>query len=301
MVGVKSARKQDDEYVRFPSMTSCHGILCFGSRRSMQFLLLLAWVALGQEEARERPPVSWVNPKLPDGPGLSHHVLSSEALGHDAGYVVWTPADFDSTGKTRYAVIYFLHGIGGNESADAAGFSGYVASAIQDGTLPPAICVFPNGGRSGYRGQVESMIVKELIPLIDRDYPTRASASGRAVAGFSMGGAGAVRLSLLHPELFAVAGSWGGGMWRDAEEMLAAVEPAAETLKASDFGVLLVNGGQDHPDAFTRLAEKMAAAGVRHQIEVLPDTPHNLGLYYEKNGDRMMKFLGDGLKSRADE
>ncbi len=238
---------------------------------------------------------------MPEGPGLSHHILSSKALGHDVGYAVWTPAGFDLKGKTRYAVIYFLHGIGGNESADAAGFSGHVAKAIESGIVPATICVFPNGGRSGYKGEVETMIVKELIPLIDREYPTRASASGRAVAGFSMGGAGAVRLSLLHPDLFAVAGSWGGGMWRGAEEMIAAVEKAAGTLKANDFAVLLVNGDQDSPDAFSRLAEKMAGLGIRHQVTILPNTPHNLGLYYERNSDRMMKFLGDGLKSRGEQ
>jgi endo-1,4-beta-xylanase len=190
-------------------------------------------------------------------------------LGHDVGYVVWTPPGFDSTGKTQYAVIYFLHGLGGNESADAAGFSGHVAKAIQDRTLPPAICVFPNGGRSGYRGEVEDMIVKELIPLIDSDYPTVASASGRAVAGFSMGGAGAVRLSLLHPELFAVAGSWGGGMWRDAEELLAAVEKAAEPLKAGNFSMLLVNGDKDGPDAFSRLAEVLTASALLYELDEL--------------------------------
>lgn len=48
------------------------------------------------------------------------------------------------------------------------------ARGIRDGSVPPVICVFPNGGRSGYLGSVETMIVKELIPLIDKDYRTKA-------------------------------------------------------------------------------------------------------------------------------
>jgi len=260
-------------------------------------LSLAPAICLGQE--RDRPPVSWVNPDLPDGPGLSHHILSSNAMGREVGYVVWTPSDYDSSGNTHYAVICFLHGMGGNESADAAGFSGHVSRAIDRGDIPPAICVFPNGGRSGYRGEVERMIVEELIPLIDREYPTRATAAGRAVAGFSMGGAGAVRLSLLHPELFAVAGSWGGGIGRNAEEMLAVVGEAAVTLKSNNFSFLLVNGEKDRPDAFSALAEKMAELGIKHQVTILPETPHNLGLYYARNGTEMMDFLGAKLKEGA--
>lgn len=253
--------------------------------------------AFAQNQENAQPPVSWVNPKLPPGPGLTHHVLASEAMGHDVGYVVWKPADFDASGATRYPVIYFLHGMGGNESADAGGFSGHVAAAIQRGDLPPVICVFPNGGRSGYRGTAEKMILGELIPLIDRSLPTRAQAAQRVVAGFSMGGAGAVRLSLIYPDVFAAAGSWGGGMWRDADEILGAAEKNATALKAAGYAVLLVNGDQDRPEAFKPLAEKFQALTIKHQVVTLAETPHNLGLYYERAGKDLTQFLGARLKS----
>jgi endo-1,4-beta-xylanase len=246
-----------------------------------------------------QPPVSWVNPQLPDGPGLAHHVLASKIMNHDVGYVVWTPKDYDDSGTTRYPVIYFLHGMGGNEASDSAGFSELAARGINAGTLQPAICVFPNGGRSGYRGEVEKMIIEELIPLIDKNYPTKAEARSRAVAGFSMGGAGAVRLSMIHPEMFCVAGSWGGGMWRDADTLLAAAEKEAETLKSNHFAVLLINGDQDRPEAFTALADKLILLEIEHLVVILKDTPHNLGLYYQHTGDRMIQFLGDHLKNNV--
>jgi len=246
--------------------------------------------------AAEQPPVSWVNPTLPAGPGLTHHVLESKAMGHPVGYVVWKPANFDASGWTRYPVIYFLHGMGGNESADAGGFSGLLARGMVQGRLQPAICVFPNGGRSGYRGEVERMIVEELIPLIDRSFPTRAERKSRAVAGFSMGGAGAVQLSIMHPDLFCAAGSWGGGMWREADALLAATGRNAAVLKRNGYGVLLVNGDQDRPEAFKPLVEKLDALMIDHEVIVLPDTSHNLGHYYERAGESMMRFLGNRLK-----
>jgi len=256
--------------------------------------------ARAQRQQGERPPVSWVNSKLPDGPGLTHRVLASQAMGHGVGYVVWTPADYDAGGKTRYPVIYFLHGMGGSEASDSAGFSGLIARGIRKGVVPPVICVFPNGGRSGYREGVEKMIIEELIPLIDKSYPTKAEVSSRVVAGFSMGGAGAVRLSLLHPELFCAAGSWGGGMWRDADEILAAAESGADTLRANAYDALLINGAQDRPDAYEPLAQKLDKLKIPHEMVILPDTPHNLGLYYELSGDRMAEFLGKHLNKAAD-
>lgn len=262
----------------------------------MSYLLAQAPDAAAQRPRGERPPVSWVNPDLPRGEGLTHRVLASKALGHDVGYVVWTPPDFDDSGRARYPVIYFLHGMGGNEASDSAGFSGLIARGIREGSVPPVICVFPNGGRSGYRGDVETMIVRELIPLVDKDYPTKANVRSRAVAGFSMGGAGAVRLSLLHPDLFTAAGSWGGGMWRDADALLTAAADGAETLREKDYAALLINGDEDRPDAFTSIAEKFTTLKVPHEIIVLEDTPHNLGLYYERSGEKMARFLGERLQ-----
>lgn len=58
--------------------------------------------------------------------------------------------------------------------------------------------------------QMESFIVQELIPAIDRRYPS--DASRRAVTGLSMGGHGALTLAMDHPDLFVAAGSTSGGV-----------------------------------------------------------------------------------------
>lgn len=266
--------------------------------KHLRTLLLLgaAWLAtmsnlIGADD--QMPPgVKWVNPQLPAGPGLEHHVLHSAALGWDVGYVVWKPANYDPTRK--YPVIYFLHGASGTESADAAGFSGWVAKGIEKGMLPPVLVVFPNGGMSGYRGAVEKMIVEELIPLIDRTCPTLARPESRAVVGFSMGGAGAVRLAVLHPELFTAAASMGG---RAGGEVDAAAEKNASALRERKVAFLLINGEKDHPKAFEVLVKTFAAAGVEHSVVILPNLEHNLGLYYEQSFEQLMRFLREHVKS----
>jgi len=240
--------------------------------------------------SENQTPISWVNPQLPEGPGLTHHVFTSRALGHDVGYVVWKPARLEAGRK--YPVLYFLHGSGGTESADAAGFSGWVAKGINKGLIGPVIVVFPNGGLSGYRGEVEKMIMDELIPLIDRTEQTLANGASRLIAGFSMGGAGAARLSLKHPGAFAAAASLGGREVADLE--LVAKKNAAD-LKKGHFSLMVFNGDKDHPNDFAALSHLLESGGVPCPIVIHPNLDHNLGRYYELSCESMFQFLSAHL------
>ncbi len=272
-------------------------------RQEKDWILLIKAVKPAPEQRAEatrrnqrpRREIKWVNPDLPAGTGLSHHILASQALGHDVGYVVWTPREYSENASKRYPVIYFLHGAGGTEAADSAGFSGWAAKAIANGSLPPVLCVFPNGGMSGYRGDVEKMIVEELIPLIDKDYRTIAKPQSRALAGFSMGGSGSVYLSIMHPDLFCAAGSMGGGI-RGSDEIMAAIDKALPIWKKNNYGFFLVNGDNDRPDAFTDFAKTLNENGIENEVLILPDTRHNLGLYYERSVSKLLAFLGKHIE-----
>jgi enterochelin esterase-like enzyme len=242
------------------------------------------------------PAVSWVNPQLPPGSGLTHHAFASAALGHEVGCVVGTPPGYRPDGTTRYATVYFLHGMGGNESADSAGFSGPLARGLREGRLPPVIAVFPNGGGSGYRGTVETMILEELVPWVDRIHPTQPDPGHRVVVGYSMGGSGAVRLALRHPHPFGVAVSWGGGLGRESREIVDLIDPAdTEVWRARGLRLRLVNGDSDRLAAFLPLVERLGTMGLAHEFAVLPQTPHNLGRYYALDGDALLRFLAAAL------
>lgn len=260
-------------------------------------MICIALPSHAQED--ERRDVSWVNTKLPDSPGLTHHVLSSQAMEHDVGYVVWTPPGYDEDSGKRYPVIYFLHGMGGNESADSGGFSSRVAGAIKDGVVPPVICVFPNGGRSGYRNEVERMIIDELIPTIDHNYRTIAKASSRALAGFSMGGMGSVRLVAAYPELFCLAASWGGGGRSGDTATFDAVKDNADVFKQNNTAFLQIRGDSDRfTEGNEAFAKQLDELGITNEYIVLNDTSHNLGHYYERSSDQMMAFIGRHIQSK---
>jgi S-formylglutathione hydrolase FrmB len=53
---------------------------------------------------------------------------------------------------------------------------------------------------------------RELVPWIDATYRTIAARRGRAIAGVSMGGYGALSYAARHPDTFAAAASFSGAL-----------------------------------------------------------------------------------------
>jgi predicted peptidase len=247
--------------------------------------------AFKKEEVQK---VQWVNADLPPMEGLQHHVLQSDALGKSVGYVVWTPPGYQQEAPETYPVIYYFHGKHGSESSDAAGFSSLIKAAIANGLIPPTIVVFPNAGHA-YRGDVITMITNELIPLIDERY--RTDQTRRAVVGFSMGGAAAVRMALVQPEFFVAAVSLGGGMWHGDKALLAAPLKNQQVLNSKNFGALLINGDSDRPKAYNLLTERLREAEIAHSVVVLENQDHNLSRYYKRTSDAVMRFLAKHLQS----
>jgi S-formylglutathione hydrolase len=140
--------------------------------------------------------------------------LAGNLLGDPAEQqvAVYLPPGYEQS-TARYPVLYLLHGIGG-------GFTDWTQhwnlrgsmDAILDAGSQPYLVVMPNGSNrlgggfymdSPVSGNWETYLVGELIPLIDRTFRTRATAEARGIAGHSMGGFGALRLGMRHPELFS--------------------------------------------------------------------------------------------------
>ena len=61
-----------------------------------------------------------------------------------------------------------------------------------------------------WAGRWEDYLVRDVVPWVDAHLPTIPSRAGRALAGVSAGGYGAVDIGLRHPGLFATLESWSG-------------------------------------------------------------------------------------------
>lgn len=122
---------------------------------------------------------------------------------------------FEKNDTAHYPVVYLLNGYGGD-------YSSWVTirpDLDRLASLYGMIFVCPDGRDSWYwdspvdpEMQMESFIIKELVPYIDSSYRTRAEAAGRAVTGLSMGGHGGLWLGMRHSDVFGSAGSTSGGV-----------------------------------------------------------------------------------------
>lgn len=124
-------------------------------------------------------------------------------------YNVYLPAGYDPNGEEEYPVLYLLHGSWGDaKSWDR--FWPILDAKIAKNEISPVIAIAPITGNSYWvdsaeYGAVESAFVKDLISEVDQNYQTIASREGRGLIGYSMGGYGALRYSLVYPETFGTA------------------------------------------------------------------------------------------------
>ncbi|MBM4061524.1 MAG: hypothetical protein FJ265_10590 [Planctomycetes bacterium] len=160
-------------------------------------------------------PNPWVTEPA-RGPGLVQHVYASPAAGTEVSYHVYLPPGYGDDPAQRYPVVYWLHGSGGG-FAGIAPVAAQFDAAIARSAIPPVLVVFPNGLQNGMwcdavaGPPVETVLVREIVPRVDRLFATIASREGRIVEGFSMGGYGALRLGFVHRGLFGASSSLAGG------------------------------------------------------------------------------------------
>lgn len=113
-----------------------------------------------------------------------------------------------------FPVLYVLHGLSDDHTAwvRRTNIERYVENL-------PLMVVFPNVGRAWYTdsasdplARYEMFVAHDLVGFIDNTFNTIASREGRAITGQSMGGYGAFKLALKHPDTFCAAASLSGAL-----------------------------------------------------------------------------------------
>jgi enterochelin esterase family protein len=175
-------------------------------------------------------PQPWEVADVPHGT-LHHQFYKSNVIGDQRDYFVYTPAGYDPGGKTKYPVLYLLHGY----SDDASGWTAVgKANAILDnliaqGKAKPMIVVMTLGygapemllKKWNARQEAElhdrnlikfrEALLTEVLPQIEKDYRVSRKAEGRAIAGLSMGGSESLLTGLNNPDKFAWVGAFSSG------------------------------------------------------------------------------------------
>jgi S-formylglutathione hydrolase FrmB len=148
-------------------------------------------------------------------PALRHNMVGDP---HWDRVSVYIPPSYNREPKRRYPVLYFLHGF---DADDRALIQGHyqnlnirlsMDSLIREGLAKEMIVVMPNA-RNAFNGSFYTnspvtgnwaqFIFRDLVNYIDRKYRTIRSRDARGIAGHSMGGYGALRIAMRHPEVFS--------------------------------------------------------------------------------------------------
>ncbi len=141
----------------------------------------------------------------------------SEALQEVKKIEIFLPPDYYAHLEQEYAVIYYLHGAGGNQSSGGTETNLYFYQHNQDSTLtsPPAIFVKPDGSCEPYMGSMyvnsalygnyEDYIMQDVIGFIEDNFRAISDKNFRFITGLSMGGIGSARLAVTYPEMFRAA------------------------------------------------------------------------------------------------
>ncbi len=179
-------------------------------RRSALLFTFLLWFSLAgySQQPKPGPPPDAVGPQ----PSIKTYQLDSNLMGRQIPYSVILPANYEIDKDARFPVIYMMHGLGGSYKITKLTSAKYTDKQR-------VIMVFLEGGNGFYTDSAtkptdrwESYVIKELIPQVDKNLRTVAERSGRAVAGASMGGYGALKFGIKYPQLFALAVSWSGAV-----------------------------------------------------------------------------------------
>ena len=138
-------------------------------------------------------------------PSLDDNLVGDPA---ELEVALWLPPSYE-TSALRYPVVYYLAGFG--ESASTAGIGSVLERLIEQNLAPEMILVGVDGinslGGSFYvdspvTGMWAQAIHRDLVAYIDANYRTLPHADARGIAGFSMGGFGALDLAMRHPDVF---------------------------------------------------------------------------------------------------
>lgn len=166
-----------------------------------------------------------------DGSGkIVHEILEAKSIIHNPGgedpirhIAVYLPPGYENS-SSNYPVIYWAHGFG-STPVDSLFYSTYrfqnnnidrwlefLDRAIARNVIGPIIMVFDdntteywgsNYANSLLTGNWEDLMTREVVQHIDQQYRTIASRNSRGIAGFSMGGYGALRLAMKYPDVYA--------------------------------------------------------------------------------------------------
>ncbi len=167
----------------------------------------------------------------------------------DRDVAVYLPPGYAAARSRRYPVIYMLHGFT-DDDARWMGLNKHWINlpAVLDKTFAAGaaremIVVMPNAftrchgsmySNSVTTGNWEDFIAAELVAWVDSHYRTIRAAAARGLAGHSMGGYGALRIGMKHPDVFSSVYALSPCCLSAPDAQSSRANPKAEAIRSFD-------------------------------------------------------------------
>jgi len=239
---------------------------------------------------------------------VREHWFKSDVTGNYRRMFVYTPPGYDQDTGTRYPVLYLQHGAGEMEQEwTHSGLANFIIdNLIAEKQAVPMIVVMNNGFAArpgepppGLRpprtaaaaiaaaaaaprpdpNQVtafEEVLIKEVIPDVDRNFRTIPDREHRAMAGLSMGGRQTYQIGLGNLDTFSHLGMFSGAIF----DVAALPEPMNDVAdfnrRVHAFFLSAGTEGNDvriH-DSLKDIYDRATAAGIHATFYESPGTRH---------------------------
>ncbi len=209
---------------------------------------------------------------------------------------IYFPNEYYTNPTKKFPVLYLMHGMGENEHGWAEqGHTGQIMdNLIAEGKATPFIIVIdcldaraaqpaapaaapqgaPQGGQRrmgfggfGMGGAFQDVLLKDIIPMVEKNYRVIADPQHRAMAGLSMGGMTTHSVTLANPTTFAYVGMFSGGTFNTSE-----LENNNDFKKTNK--VLFMSCGGKENMGVMEAAENLKKIGVNAYGYISPETAH---------------------------
>jgi enterochelin esterase-like enzyme len=190
--------------------------------KSIKIFLVCAMVAATTSASQSAAQVQTIVPPVVPGakPVTVEHIkihgtalegnLEGDAV--DREVIVYLPPSYEKDKKHRYPVVYALHGysIGAEQWSHEIHVPQTIEGSFALGShemivvLPDSKTIY-NGSMyssSATTGDFEKFVSHDVVSYIDAHYRTIANRTSRGLVGHSMGGYGASRIGMKHPDVF---------------------------------------------------------------------------------------------------
>jgi enterochelin esterase-like enzyme len=138
--------------------------------------------------------------------------FESEVAGRNMPYRVYLPPCYFEA-QRRYPVVYLLHGASNDDTHwQDLGIATTMNQGLALNLFPPMILVMPYGGELEATNtfppspSMETFLLEELIPRVERDLCVWEDREHRAIGGISRGGFWALSIAMRYPEVFSAVG-----------------------------------------------------------------------------------------------